>query len=385
MFTLHMIQALHGDCTLIEYGSQAAPRLMLVDGGPPTVFVDHLRPVLEDFAARGMRLNHVVLTHSDDDHVVGLVDLIADARARLSRGENPLIPIDAVWVNSFAFDSTVAPSLSTIPAAVNPATNPAANPAAPLEGEGAFDYGDVISLRELLAQLDIPRNPEFGGATIMTGPSGPGSSRKASGDDQPGLALGNARLTLIGPSDKNLARMQKEWDAYVAKHRPGVPEIFAPDVPDRVSPDQTIPNRSSIMFLFEADGRSALLTGDGRASDILSGLERAGLLPKGSTLHVDVLKLPHHGSDRNNSLALFERVTADTYLISANGQDGNPDYPTLVWLVRTARAQGRTPRIIATNRTPTLERLLLECPAAEWGYTLELLPVGETKFVVGLG
>ncbi len=46
-------------------------------------------------------------------------------------------------------------------------------------------------------------------------------------------------------------------------------------------------------------------------------------------MHVDLLKLPHHGSCRNNTAELLTRVTADTYVISADGKHGNPDLETL--------------------------------------------------------
>jgi hypothetical protein len=138
------------------------------------------------------------------------------------------------------------------------------------------------------------------------------------------------------------------------------------------------------MFVVEAEGRRVLLTGDGRSGDILRGLTRVGLLPKEGAYHVDVFKLPHHGSARNASQRLFERVTADTYIISANGRDGNPDFPTLVWLVRAIKAQGRSARLIATNPTPTLERLVSQYPPSEWGYTLDFLPDGGTHLTINL-
>jgi beta-lactamase superfamily II metal-dependent hydrolase len=46
-------------------------------------------------------------------------------------------------------------------------------------------------------------------------------------------------------------------------------------------------------------------------------------------MKVDVLKCPHHGSDRNVDNDYFERILADHYVISADGKHGNPDVPTL--------------------------------------------------------
>jgi hypothetical protein len=65
----------------------------------------------------------------------------------------------------------------------------------------------------------------------------------------------------------------------------------------------------------------------------LQGLELVGLLKKGSKLHVDILKMPHHGSDRNIEPIFFRRITADHYVFSGNGEHGNPERETLQMLL----------------------------------------------------
>ena len=62
--------------------------------------------------------------------------------------------------------------------------------------------------------------------------------------------------------------------------------------------DKSVFNLSSIVVLADSGGRRMLLTGDARGDHVLDGIEAAGLF-KDDRLHVDLLKLPHHGSDRN--------------------------------------------------------------------------------------
>ena len=50
-------------------------------------------------------------------------------------------------------------------------------------------------------------------------------------------------------------------------------------------------------------------------------------------MHVDVLKGPHHGSDRNVEPIFFSRITADHYVFSGNGEHGNPERETLQMLL----------------------------------------------------
>ena len=124
--------------------------------------------------------------------------------------------------------------------------------------------------------------------------------------------------------------------------------------------DNSVPNLSSIMLLVEAEGKTVLLTGDGRGDHLLEGLQQAGLLETDGTFHVDVFKLPHHGSARNLSAELFERIIAGTYVICADGKHDNPDFQTLEWLVQAGLKQGRSFRIVATNETAPPPRLCLK-------------------------
>src|SRR5258706_3450629 len=101
MFKMRVVQAQFGDCYLLEYGSAAAPRFLLVDGGPPDTFDLHLEPELAAIAAHGGRLDLAMLSHVDNDHAIGLLDLVARLRADATAGTPPLIARDGLWHNSF--------------------------------------------------------------------------------------------------------------------------------------------------------------------------------------------------------------------------------------------------------------------------------------------
>jgi hypothetical protein len=380
MFELHVVQALYGDCLLLSYGDPQHPHNILVDGGPPTVYENHLRPLLEQLASRGQWLERVVLTHTDDDHVVGLVELFRDLRTRQVAGQSPLIPVDSVWMNSFAFDAAVAPSMAhiAIPLArtAKPKNTAVHNPTdgseLPIPAQGV---AEGVDLRELLYLLHIPVNQGVAGGTISL--DTPPTLDSAPSPD--GLAL-----TLVGPTKSNLDRMGREWGEWLRKHQAPEGAAGVPDFSKRIAPDQSIPNRSSIMFVAEFGGRRVLLTGDGRANDIVRGLVRSGLMASDGVYHVDALKLPHHGSARNNSRKFFSQVTADTYVISADGTNDNPDMPTLAWLVQTIKEQGRRATLLATNMTPSLNNMLHEFSPATYGYTLELMAEGSHEQVIRL-
>ena len=57
----------------------------------------------------------------------------------------------------------------------------------------------------------------------------------------------------------------------------------------------------------------------------MDGLANAGLLRADGTIHVNALKVPHHGSEHNTSEAFCKAVTADRYVFCGNGAHANPD------------------------------------------------------------
>ena len=101
----------------------------------------------------------------------------------------------------------------------------------------------------------------------------------------------------------------------------------------------TEPNLASLMLLLEESKPGgvarAIMTGDGHHEDILAGLKHHGLLPDGQGLHVDLLKIQHHGSEHNLDRAFVKRITADHYVFCANGEHENPDLRILEVLLNS--------------------------------------------------
>lgn len=352
MFRMRVVQAEFGDCFLLEYGSAVAPRFLLVDGGPPDTWELHLESELAGIAQVGGALDLVMLSHVDNDHIVGLLDLLARLRAD---GAAPLIGVGGIWHNSFGrtvdVDGTLGPRLRA-------ATMNAASVQSAVAVNGIAEGN---ALRLAAQALGIPLNAGFPGDLVCA-------------DDHPQpVLLGNLKLTVVGPTRANLDELRAQWETWLAAHEDAVadgdPQVMA-------NSDRSVPNLSSIVVLAEADGKRVLCTGDGRSDHLLQGLGQAGLLDAGGAMHVDVLKVAHHGSDRNATRKFFRLVTADTYVLSANGKDDNPDLATLIWIVEEAGKQGRQIELFATNDTPSLRELVAERDPAVNGYTLTVMDPG---------
>ena len=168
------------------------------------------------------------------------------------------------------------------------------------------------------------------------------------------ISFENLNFYILGPTQKNLEKLRKIWEDWVRSHvQVGV---TLKDYEVLQILDASITNLSSIMFLVEFEGKKILFTGDGVGRDVLDILSEKKMLNSEGRLHVDILKVPHHGSERNVSEQFFEMVTADVYLISANGRDDNPSFATLKWIIENGQKNNRKIIIVATNKTENIKK-----------------------------
>jgi hypothetical protein len=125
--------------------------------------------------------------------------------------------------------------------------------------------------------------------------------------------------------------------------------VLGPAVGDRAS--VTEENVASIVMLVEEAGKSVLMTGDARDDHIIDGLVASGRSSPDGHIHVDVLKIQHHGSENNYSEGFGKRVTADHYIFCGNGKHENPDTRVVRRLIdsRLGPASRRSPNPQAAN------------------------------------
>ena len=89
------------------------------------------------------------------------------------------------------------------------------------------------------------------------------------------------------------------------------------------------------MVMVEEDSKTVLMTGDGHPEDLMFGLDNAGKLRADGTLHVDVLKMLHHGSKNNWTPEFGKQVTADHYVFCGNGAHENPHHDVVEGVINS--------------------------------------------------
>jgi beta-lactamase superfamily II metal-dependent hydrolase len=337
IFSLDLRRARKGDCFLLHFGSGNDPRLAIVDGGPRNVYGPHLKPRLQEIRNRRglegrepLAVDLLMVSHVDDDHIQGILDLTREALA----AQTPPVSVLSFWHNSF--EDLIAGEAKELTAKVAARWGEASLGAgvdaeaiaAEAEDEVAYDSLQVLAsiaqgqrLRGDAEALGAPLNPEFDGQLIVAG-------------DKPVPVSESLRFTVAGPMQPELDRLRKHHADWLRKRKDDSPEAAL-----AAYADTSVANLSSIVVLAESGGKTMLLTGDARGDKILEGLELAGSLQQGGAMHVDVLKVPHHGSARNLERGFFERVTADHYVFSGNGEHGNPERESMEMLFAARRKE----------------------------------------------
>jgi hypothetical protein len=328
-FSLDVLRARKGDCLILHFGAE--PRLIMIDGGPSNVYQPHLKPRLERLReqrrieeGQPLVVDALLVSHVDDDHIKGILELTRELRDA-KNDQRPLpVRVRSLWHNSFDEILATTPEQLQRPAQFGAA---ALSGEIPIDDDLSHDVAQVLASIPQGHQLRVDAkflqwriNREFGGELVMA-------------TDAPSIAVldGGLKLTVVGPLRDELAELQKKHDEWLRRRAEGKGEGAEETL--AAYKDASVPNLSSIVLLAEVDGRRMLLTGDARGDKILRGLELVGAMPAGGSIHVDLLKVPHHGSAHNVERKFFERVTADHYVFSGNGEHGNPERETLEMLL----------------------------------------------------
>lgn len=348
MLRLRVIQAEEGDCLLVMHGRGDRRTRLLIDGGPAGTFERHLRPTLE--ALRPRALDAVVLSHADNDHILGLRDLFSELRDARDEGKERWIAPRSLWINAFSetLDGTIRSRLASLAFSLGASSLSAT--------EELLATADASVLKGLARDLGIAINPETQGRAMF-------ATRSALP-----IEVGDLSVRVVGPTRANLDALRDEWRDWLDREEAA---LSATELTAAL--DRSVPNLSSLQLLVEADGRSILLAGDGRGDHLLDALDEQRLLDDEGRVRVDVLKLPHHGSVRNMPPDFFRRLIADTYVISANGRYDNPDRATLEALHDAAREDGRQFDLVVTNRAPSVSSFVRSHPPSRCGYRLVTL------------
>ena len=316
-FRVEMLPACHGDALLIEYGTDRVRRL-LIDAGPLHAFAD-VSARLAKIPGDDQRVELLVVTHVDTDHVEGMIRLLAPPV-----NSWPIAP-EEIWFNGWRHldESTLGGR------------------------EGEF-MSALIQRR-----AGEKWNTRFGGRAVCC--------ERVAGDKV--ILEEGMELTLLSPSEQSLKNLLTAWsrhadqwdidpgdldDAWTQlveenKFHPDAPLTLGPeDMSSKLSKmlrggDSSTANGSSIAFLARFGEKSCMFLGDAHMKVVCASLRRMGATPQ-NPLKVNAVKMAHHGSKNNITREFFELVDAKHWLVSSNGDKfRHPDREAMQAVIQGSR------------------------------------------------
>jgi hypothetical protein len=148
--------------------------------------------------------------------------------------------------------------------------------------------------------------------------------------------LAEVRGTLLSPDASPAPETEIDLE-----ERPPCPPIVDVLALDRlasttIKADPSVTNASSIVVALEYAGKRVILGGDARCKVIEDTIGRWRRDRVEGRLQVDALKLAHHGSRNNTSLALLQSLDCRRYLVSTDGS--HHCHPNDTTIARIAKA-----------------------------------------------
>lgn len=306
MTSLRVIKAKYGDGFVFQTARGEKSFTMVIDGGPSGATFE-FRDILNN---EYPKIDMIVLTHYDNDHIVALSDYLVYNRERA-------LTVGKYWLNLPQFISMPNPS-------------------------SEVGYDDALNLQEFMEKLEAD-------ASIKIFWREPVTVKTTYSDDNELV-----KLTAISPTEISL---RDNFEAFSRKEaerleKEGKILLIAADKDDKketdsnedqsfenllnkkAAKDKSLTNKASIAFICEVwDGTKILFSGDATADTMYEALDDMKYTPD-NPLEVDLFKLPHHGSKSNISLELLSLVKTNNYLITTNGSRyHHPDRETLAKII----------------------------------------------------
>jgi hypothetical protein len=362
-----------GDCNLVT-GKDG--KRILADGGMQSSYTATVAPQLAQIRAAKGQLDVVYVSHIDDDHIGGVLRLMDDSvdwaihEFHFKHGNtthkvppSPRPPdIGEIWHNGFRdlvkenagpIEDQLAANAKVLSAFVGPDILKEAVREHQQLAE-SIPQAVKLSRRIGTGQLGIALNPPAGGKVMMVRPS------------TAAINVGGMRVRVLAPFAEDLEKLRNDWNQWLRDSKKVLAAIDARAKQDEseltsdadrfIGPLKveavlaanwlsqavelaggddlqkklgdrkkvTTPNLASLMLVVTEGTKSILLTGDGHADDALKGLRHHGLITNGG-VHVDILKVQHHGSEHNMTDEFAMAVTADNYVFCGDGFSTNPE------------------------------------------------------------
>ena len=266
---------------------------ILIDGGFGETYKDEITPKIKLLD----KLDLVVLTHTDKDHICGLIEMLNNKKHKKDRAK-----INHLWFNSTKGIRVRKTGLTKV------------------------SDGNGILFQELIEEHKI----SYSNNIFLDN-----DKYKKS------YIFNDIKLHLLSPFEDDLQKLEKKEIETEARFCNGrVRKISNDDTQiekdthlddidiseTKFGIDNTLPNNSSIAFIMEYKSKKFLFLADANIDTINRSLKNMGF-SKNNRLEIDFVKISHHGSRNNINSEFLDIVKAKRFVILTDGQNETNNHP----------------------------------------------------------
>jgi beta-lactamase superfamily II metal-dependent hydrolase len=361
-----MFPASYGDSFLVRcFGDKTTN--ILIDMGFKSTYQNHIKNNLKRISEEGEKLDLLVFTHIDKDHIQGGLQFIEEN----GHLDSPnIIRISEIWHNSYKhlqFDKMKKEIVTdgidkNMQGKLTQIIKRGYGREKGMQESSEIGYKQGSTLASLLYKNEYEEiwNKSFNYDAVMI------NSEK--GIEQININK-EVKITLLSPNLDKLQRLECEWKnklielgfkdkLYSSSIMDDAFEVFNANLKEnekkvrkigqisgreinieelaaqKFEPDTAAINGSSISFILEFQGKRVLFLGDSHSDIIEKSIRNILEKVNRERLYFDAVKISHHGSKHNTSPDLLNLVEAKRYIISTNGRGTGFSHPDLETISR---------------------------------------------------
>ena len=281
---------------------------ILIDGGVGSLYTRKLRKLNKTIS--NSKLDLMILTHLDNDHILGLRNLLAFDIENIVKNNEYIPFIKEVWYNAFRNTSNTNDIEFK---------NPSKNSTICIKNQLKFtEYMDLsknkIRYRDYISIDDI---------------------------DKP-LEINEIELILLSPNDEKLRDLYLKYEKELSDKnissvskckdiKESIEYLYGKEFKD--GDDGSVANGSSIAFILLYKKKKFLFLADAHIPLVTKSLKKIQkqYFPNEKRMAFEFIKVSHHGSRNNISTTFLDLVSSQNYVILTNtkGKNRHPDKETL--------------------------------------------------------
>jgi len=359
MIKLKTYKAQEGDAFLLSLGEDFN---ILVDMGVSETYEKHIKADLIALSAKGKKIDLLIITHIDNDHINGAVKFIND------NGSNSrIIEVEEIWHNSYRhlqFNKTKTKRLgedekNILSELISQNTRSSTD-----NGISDVGFSEGSTFASLLYKHNYHWNLSSAGMAVCI-------------ESMPVFSKGDLKIRLLSPNKQKLEKLAAKWedelDSLLYNFNLSEDtifddafELYVQNIKDEsnITTDCSSSsfdilklaghideyeyranNGSSIAFILEFKTKKILLLGDAHENIVYNSLNQ--LKSEGYELKFDLVKVSHHGSRKNISNRLLKIIDSTIFLISTNGK--RHSHPNLEAIAKIATKETDYKKYIIFN------------------------------------